>query len=543
MCAPSKIIKLNRPIELCERSFMNDNVNQFTQGNRFMIRNMEPERAEEVKAQLLAAGWTQSYSMKFADFIVIDGEPDQKLIASAQRFSVSLIQADEALEISDLSEVSELDEEFGKTLEKKSAIEVTDAYVRILDMKLPRRDPLTIKGIKPEPISNFSHLCLDQNFLITARNVVMAAHYDIPCVLEGETATAKTTVIKWLAALTGQPLYRINLNGQTDTAELVGRFVPASGYEEIDTDILLKHIGEFDQDPEWERVKQDLIEVRESIAQGRPRELNPIEKARIAKTLGLAMKTWTFVEGLIPSAMRHGVWVILDEMNLAEPQILERLNSVLETEHTLVLTEGDNTTFGPGGDVEVHSDFRIFGTMNPAEYTGRNSLSPAFRDRWSLWNFVDLPGESELHAMLRCLVFGEQPEFEFKGVLYRAAPTQPSFPNLQAVPDIDEILRRLAIFHHTLAVSSGNGGGQKAATLGRTRRERYQFTRRGLHSLMKLFSHTIAHLTSGQDRDLGPTEVNAQLNEILELLYVSKVQSSVDRRAIVSAMRAAGLAQ
>ena len=278
-------------------------MSQVTQGNRFITKNMSAERADEVKAKLIEAGWTLSFTMKHADFVVIDGEADAQLLGKVQRFSAVIIQADEALAISELGEVEELEEGFSQELERRSAVEVTDSYVRVLDQTIPRRDVTTIRGIKPEPLSHFSHLCLDESFLTTARNVILGARYDVPCVLEGETATAKTTVIKWLAALTGQPLYRVNLNGQTDTAELVGRFVPASGYEEIDTEVLLNHIGEFDQDPEWERIKRDLIEVRDSIKLGRPRELNPIEKARIAKTLGLAMKTWSFVEGLIPNAM------------------------------------------------------------------------------------------------------------------------------------------------------------------------------------------------------------------------------------------------
>ena len=39
---------------------------------------------------------------------------------------------------------------------------------------------------------------------------------------------------------------------------------------------------------------------------------------------------WRWQDGLVVQAMKHGWWVLLDEVNLAEPQILERLNSVLE---------------------------------------------------------------------------------------------------------------------------------------------------------------------------------------------------------------------
>ena len=150
-------------------------------------------------------------------------------------------------------------------------------------------------------------------------------------------------------------------------------------------------MGEFDQGEDWARVRKDLQELKAAREQSESAEMNEVEKARLAKTLGLASKSWEFMEGYIPKALRKGVWVILDEMNLAEPQVLERLNSVLEDGHELVLTEGEGTIFAKGGDVEPHDDFRLFGTMNPAEYAGRSTLSPAYRDRWQMWRFVDLP--------------------------------------------------------------------------------------------------------------------------------------------------------
>lgn len=515
-----------------------------TKGSKFLLRNIDDQgRKDEIKESLIAQGWLQAFSLKTCDVVITEEEPSAELMSQAENFGKSVIRFQEASSFSELSDLPELDEQLSPDLERRSAFEVSETELRILDLSIPRRQSATAKAGHPEDLSQFNHLCLDESFLLTARYLLTAARHDIPCALEGETATAKTTVIRWLAALSGHPIYRINLNGQTDTSELVGRYVPSSGFEEIDTKVLLKHIGEFDQDPEWERIRQDLIEVRDSIARGEPRELNPIEKARIAKTLGLATKAWTFVEGLIPRALRHGAWVILDEMNLAEPQILERLNSVLESDHTLVLTEGENITFGPACDVEVHSDFRIFGTMNPAEYTGRNALSPAFRDRWSMWRFVHLPSESDLHAMLKHLVFGEHPAFEYRGVIYQAPDSLAVYPLLQSVPNISSVLQRLATFHHTLSVFSGNGQS-KGATIGRTRRERYQFTRRGLHAVMKLFNASVHMLSTDsgiESFDLNETQCQHALQEVIDSIYLSKIQEPSDRNAIKSAMRAAGL--
>ncbi len=127
--------------------------------------------------------------------------------------------------------------------------------------------------------------------------------------------------------------------------------------------------------------------------------------------------------------MKRGWWVVLDEVNLAEPQILERLNSILERDPPLVLSEHDNTVFGTS-ERPIHPDFRIFATMNPAEYAGRSELSPAYRDRWLGYRFVSAPGEVEYLAMLRHLVYGEQPTVRLQGRSYAGAPRSRCCPDL-----------------------------------------------------------------------------------------------------------------
>ncbi|MFM2152978.1 MAG: hypothetical protein RL199_1413, partial [Pseudomonadota bacterium] len=209
---------------------------------------------------------------------------------------------------------------------------------------------------------------------------------------------------------------------------------------------------------------------------------------------------------------------------------VERLNPVLECPPSLVLTEHDGRVYGEGGDVAVDPHFRLFATMNPAEYSGRSVLSPAFRDRWSLWTFVDAPGEAELKAMLRCLAFGEQPEFTQGGTLWRASPTAPVHPGLAAAPEADELLARLAAFHVAVASASGQAGG--GAELGRARRERYVFTRRTLLAAMKLFA---AAVERGETATVG-------LRQAIELMYVERVAPGPDRQAIRAAQRAVGLA-
>ena len=503
-------------------------------GGKICLREFSTEEQKAAQKRLEDAGFQISYSLSNIDAIVVGGTPSESIASKAKNLGIPILTLDEALELGNLQSITDLELEDQKELEIVDAIEVTDEYVRILDVRIPRRTELGSAGRPADP-KKFSFLCLDRNFVITARNVAAAAVYDIPCALEGETATSKTTIIRWVASLAGQPVYRLNLNGQTDTSELVGKYVPASGRMEIDTKILLDNISEFDQGPDWARVQKDLQEIQKSQEEGEQRELNPIEKARLAKTLGLASKSWEFIEGYIPKALRHGAWVILDEMNLAEPQVLERLNSVLEDDHSLVLTEGDGTIFAKNGDVEPHKDFRLFATMNPAEYAGRSALSPAFRDRWRLWRFVDQPGEAELHAMLRTLVFGDQPVFEYRGVMYQAPKTTPTYPEMQEIEGIDELLQRLATFHYSVSSASGTTGN---AQIGRTRRERYVFTRRGLLTIMKLI-HRVVCL--GETIGSQNISLSILLEDLLTQAYVDRVQDPTDREVIYSALRASGL--
>jgi hypothetical protein len=229
-------------------------------------------------------------------------------------------------------------------------------------------------------------------------------------------------------------------------------------------------------------------------------------------------------------ALKRGWWVLLDEVNLAEPQILERLNSVLERDPMLVLTEHDHSAFGPGGR-PVHADFRVFATMNPAEYSGRSVLSPAYRDRWRAHRFIPRPGEAEYRAMLDFLVFGQQPEVNVLGRTYPGARQAAPLAALASWPDIRTLLPALANFH--TALENASGQADDTAKLGARRKERYIFTRRGLLSFVEYLASPFG---LG-----GGTPTRLAIREALLRYYLGRVSSPVDQRVIVQLLEAAGL--
>jgi hypothetical protein len=285
-----------------------------------------------------------------------------------------------------------------------------------------------------------------------------------PCLLEGETSTAKTSAVLFLAAQLGQPVVRLNLNGQSDTGELIGRYVPADS-------------GGF----RWQ-------------------------------------------DGLVLRAMREGLWLLLDEVNLAEPQVLERLNSLLEREPSLVVSEHDGERIAGSA---IHSDFRVIATMNPAEYSGRSALSPAWRDRWRAHRVVPAPNELAIEQFLRASVFGETPAVELAGARWSASTIEAPWGRLAVVGSMAPFLAALARFHVSLERALGVGGGPGSA-----RRERYVVTRRNLLSVLDWLAR---RLPAGSEAD-----EQAAMREALVRYYLERVAPG-DRAAVVRLLDAAGI--
>src|SRR6202042_134 len=115
--------------------------------------------------------------------------------------------------------------------------------------------------------------------------------------LIGHTGAGKTSLIEQVAARAQHGVVRSNMNGQTTVSDFVG-FWTVKGGETM-----------------W-------------------------------------------VDGVLPTAMREGLWLIIDELDFAEPSILAVLTAVLEPNGRLLLKEKGNEI------VAAHPSFRLFATAN-----------------------------------------------------------------------------------------------------------------------------------------------------------------------------------
>jgi MoxR-like ATPase len=143
------------------------------------------------------------------------------------------------------------------------------------------------------------------------------------------------------------------------------------------------------------KISDDLVEIWQSF----DRDLVIAERAIgdvASSTSGGPI--FAFVEGALVTALREGHWILLDEINLAPAETLERLNGVLESRKgSIVLSERGDAT-----PVYRHPRFRLFAAMNPATDVGKRDLPPALKHR-----FAEVYcGETESREDLQLLVRG-----------------------------------------------------------------------------------------------------------------------------------------
>lgn len=390
------------------------------------------------------------------------------------------------------------------------------------ELTIPSREKDETRIPRPE---EFPYFTQDKRFLETLEKVAIAVSMHDPCLLEGETAASKTSSIRYLAMLAKHEVVRMNLNGQTDTSELIGKFVPNDGSIQIEFEELLHH-------------SELLSEGSRSIlarANSEARSLSLVESQKIAQNENMKVPEWRWKDGLVPEAMRKGYWVILDEINLAEAQILERINSVLEKNPSLTLSENGGVKIGPGGNEEVSEEFRIFGTMNPAEYSGRQPMSPAYKDRWTSYKYVETPKEEDYRHLLTLMVYGEQPQVEIRGQKYRARDEESYLKTLKEIPNFRGFLAKLAKFQSTVEDLA------RRREIGKNKKEKYIFTRRGLSEFMEsLESRTVLNRATGEKitvRD-NPKEI---ISRALQYYFLDKITDPDDLKKVRDQLDAIGI--
>lgn len=211
--------------------------------------------------------------------------------------------------------------------------------------------------------------------------VATSMKYNEPLLLVGETGCGKTTVCQILAHFEGKSLVTVNAHQNTETSDLLGAQRPVrnkKGTNAALTSILQEILLQNGMVPSDDLIGS-LLAVYDSLPKDKVDEEKRSEIKRLRHDL---TNLFEWCDGPLVQAMKSGDFFLLDEISLADDSVLERLNSVLEPERSLLLAE-------KGTEVEpiyASSGFQFLATMNPGGDYGKKELSPALRNRFTeIW--------------------------------------------------------------------------------------------------------------------------------------------------------------
>lgn len=243
--------------------------------------------------------------------------------------------------------------------------------------------------------------------------------------LLGPTSTGKSFLIKWLAKVLGYEHLSYSINPYTSKFEIIGGIKP-------------DRAGRF--------VWQD---------------------------------------GILLKAAKDGLWLALEEINLASSEVVEILNDYLITGKISYSANGEQKELYP------HPDFRLFATGNPESYSQRQKLSGVFLSRFKILYQKEL-SEEELSQILSSL-------FDITSSL--------------ALP--------IARFHTTLQNQADS------RIIGRTEKDPYTFTLRDIIRLGKRLEPILAK---------GPMDEEYLKKFFLEFfsVYIGRLRDESEREAVIS---------
>ncbi|CEJ89459.1 Putative Midasin [[Torrubiella] hemipterigena] len=249
--------------------------------------------------------------------------------------------------------------------------------------------------------------------LAELETLMICVKQNIPCILTAQSGYGKTALLEHVAAISGRSLAVFPMNADVDTMDLVGGFEQADPLREVNVAVrsareflrssitsvvpsmlpeavldLLHQLHSFNGTGDnIERVQSAIATVLESTAANSEAAEKLLHLHHLlSQPLSLEAPRFEWLDGIIIKALEAGQWLVLDNANLCNASVLDRLNSLLEPKGFLSVNEH----CGPAGEPRIvypHPDFRVFLTVDPRY----GELSRAMRNRAVEINLCDEP--------------------------------------------------------------------------------------------------------------------------------------------------------
>ncbi|ETB59795.1 hypothetical protein YYC_03183 [Plasmodium yoelii 17X] len=292
--------------------------------------------------------------------ILIDGNEDMKC---KNEIKYLLTQHLEKLSLSIKSKTNEKMVTLINQFDKTDNFIFTKKYLKINNFEIK---------FKKKLLNNLENISNDNNFVFDTPNIkinlfkiIRAMQLNNSILLEGSPGVGKTCIINILAKLTKNKLIRINLSECTDIYDFIGSYFPIKDKKNVSKD---------------EEIDSHLTNVKARKSRNQPCKI--FEENEKKKSFQYYWK-----DGKLIECMKKGYWILIDEINLANQQTLEGLNSILDHRNEIYIPETNQMVKG-------HKNFRLFCCQNPyKEGAGRKGLPKSFLNRFSKIYFEELNEE------------------------------------------------------------------------------------------------------------------------------------------------------
>ena len=249
------------------------------------------------------------------------------------------------------------------------------------------------------------------------------------CIIQGDTASGKTHLIRLFAEMLGQKLIVYQINKETGLSIFIGQSTLQKYLEEEEITTIKKYFDALSQNENfkiylnnnfcYENITNEIIkekwtvkqfnnlinEIRKYIKKNNAymeeEEYNKFKKiANDLEDLIQPYKRLKKNKSIFIEALEKGYWVLIDGIESANPVISDKLIRLCDENSELDLTEtGENIIFSKNNK-KIHQDFHLFINYNPLNKFNNNQLSEMFLNKCITFTLGTMDSDIESSAQI-----------------------------------------------------------------------------------------------------------------------------------------------
>ena len=294
------------------------------------------------------------------------------------------------------------------------------------EIKLPYYNQFKVK--REESLNKINTLNIKQKQCLLF--LVLSILCKRACIVQGDTASGKTHLVRLLSEIVGQKLIVYQINKETGLSIFTGQSTLLNHLEKEEKlkiaeyfkilstiEDFKKYINQYFENYEYIGGKDEkwpinyfkilIKKIREyiKINNAKMKEKDYYNFKKIANDLEELIqpyKRFKKNKSMFVEAMEKGYWVLIDGIESANPTISDKLISLCEENAELDLSElGEDLIFSKRStDKKIHPYFHLFINYNPLNKSSNNQLNEMFLNKCFIFTLSPMDVDIESSARI-----------------------------------------------------------------------------------------------------------------------------------------------